>query len=212
RFGDSEDIEGEFLNLIRRYSVSIHSYPERFFEWPSMEEDSDRALSDLQTRPEANALDVVSARRLRVGCERAFFTAVDRERPCAVRVVDDVPLRLTLLDDKAAVIPVDPHASPLAGAWIIRDPDAVAQVAVQLAVLVAASIPLATAGRAPVDLSHREALVVRLLSAGLTDEAIGRRLKIADRTVRRIVAHLLAKLGVDSRFELAVECARRNLV
>jgi DNA-binding NarL/FixJ family response regulator len=63
-----------------------------------------------------------------------------------------------------------------------------------------------------VDLSHREALVVRLLSAGLTDEAIGRRLKIADRTVRRIVAHLLAKLGVDSRFELAVECARRNLV
>jgi DNA-binding NarL/FixJ family response regulator len=119
---------------------------------------------------------------------------------------------LTLLDDAAAVIPFDPHAPATSGGWVIRDADAVAQVAVHLAVLAAASKPLSTTGRVPIELAPREVDVVQLLSAGLTDEAIGRRLKIADRTVRRIVAHLLAKLGVDSRFELAVECARRNLV
>ncbi|MDQ1725381.1 MAG: hypothetical protein QOG52_2409 [Frankiaceae bacterium] len=210
RFGASGDLEREFLDVIQGHRVFLNSYPARVFEWPR--EEGDRALGAINETPEISVQDVVSSGRLRVGAEIAFFRAVDRFPNCSVGVADDVPLRLTLLDDGAAVIPLDPHAPPRAGGWVIRDPEAVAQVALQLAMLLAESKPLAVAGRAPIELAPREALIVRLLSAGLTDEAIGRRLKIADRTVRRIVAHLLAKLGVDSRFELAVECARRNLV
>jgi DNA-binding NarL/FixJ family response regulator len=116
------------------------------------------------------------------------------------------------LDDTTAVIPIDPHASPLEGAWVIRDATAVAQVAVQLAVLIAESRPYASTERPSLELTAREVRVVQLLSAGMTDEAIARRLGIADRTVRRSVAELLKKVGAESRFGLAIECARRGLV
>ncbi|MFB7292574.1 LuxR C-terminal-related transcriptional regulator [Actinacidiphila glaucinigra] len=53
---------------------------------------------------------------------------------------------------------------------------------------------------------HRE--VVRLLASGLTDEAIGRKLGLSDRTVRRIVAELMQQIGADSRFQAGVKMVR----
>jgi LuxR family transcriptional regulator, maltose regulon positive regulatory protein len=56
-------------------------------------------------------------------------------------------------------------------------------------------------------LSERELEVLRLIAAGLTNEAIARRLVIALATVKTHTAHIFAKLGVNQRRE-AVEQAR----
>ena len=52
--------------------------------------------------------------------------------------------------------------------------------------------------------------VVRLLSQGLTDDAVGRALGITTRTVRRRVAEAMAELGATSRFTLGMAWRRRS--
>ncbi|MEI2775425.1 MAG: LuxR C-terminal-related transcriptional regulator [Tetrasphaera sp.] len=50
------------------------------------------------------------------------------------------------------------------------------------------------------------------LAVGLTDEAIGRDLGVSGRTVGRRIAHLQARLGASSRFQLAVQAGRRGWI
>jgi DNA-binding CsgD family transcriptional regulator len=141
--------------------------------------------------------------------ESEFFAAQAAVPGSSIAVADDVVIRLTLLDDSRAVVPLDPLDHE-AGGWVIDDPEAVAQVGLQLSQYQAASAPWIPP-RLPL-LSQRETQVIQLLAQGLTDDGIARRLLVTDRTVRRTVAELMAKLGVDSRFALAVECARHALV
>ncbi len=56
-------------------------------------------------------------------------------------------------------------------------------------------------------LTEREFAVLRLLGAGLTAEAIGRRLRTSPRTVHKHLEHLYRKLGVRDRL-MAVQRAR----
>jgi hypothetical protein len=52
--------------------------------------------------------------------------------------------------------------------------------------------------------------VVRLLSEGMTDEAVGRALGITTRTVRRRVSEAMTELGASSRFTLGMAWRRRS--
>jgi hypothetical protein len=55
---------------------------------------------------------------------------------------------------------------------------------------------------------HRYQLLLRLLAAGLTDEAIGRRMGVHERTVRRRVSELASALSAESRFQAGVNAVR----
>lgn len=57
-------------------------------------------------------------------------------------------------------------------------------------------------------LRHKHQALLRMLTAGMTDEAIGRKLGVHVRTVRRRVSELTAALGADSRFQAGVNAAR----
>ncbi|RVU27960.1 erythropoiesis-stimulating protein [Streptomyces antnestii] len=57
---------------------------------------------------------------------------------------------------------------------------------------------------------RRHRAVLRLLAEGLTDEAVGRRLGVSDRTVRRMVGELTTRLGATSRFQVAVLAERAD--
>lgn len=63
------------------------------------------------------------------------------------------------------------------------------------------SVPLGTTGD-----PHRQ--VAALLSQGLTDEAIARRLGLSVRTVRARIARIMAELGARTRFQAGVLAAR----
>ena len=54
--------------------------------------------------------------------------------------------------------------------------------------------------------------IIGLLAAGLTDEAIARRLGLSERTLRRHIAALMREMSAESRFQAGVAAARAGLL
>ncbi|MFD4370743.1 LuxR C-terminal-related transcriptional regulator [Streptomyces sp. NPDC058486] len=52
--------------------------------------------------------------------------------------------------------------------------------------------------------------ILRLLAEGAKDETVARRFGVSTRTVRRMISDITARLGVESRFQLAVHAAERG--
>lgn len=81
----------------------------------------------------------------------------------------------------------------------------------------AAGVPSSRAGRPPRPRSGWESItdaemdVVRLLVTGHTNREIGQRLHLSARTVETHVAHVMQKLGLGRRTEIAAEGSRRGL-
>ncbi|MDQ1703351.1 MAG: hypothetical protein QOF57_2603 [Frankiaceae bacterium] len=209
RLGLRRSADIELIELVRGARVCINSYPAVDVVLGDLTEVNDMSLANSAGNGAWRCeRDVVSPDRLRIPEEAAFFGAQRRVPNVSVSVSDDVPLRLGLFDD-IAVVPVDPDCH-IGAAYVITDAEAVAQVGLQLALQMAVSRPMAPEPQ--LELSERERAVLRLLGSGLTDEAVGRRLRLTDRSVRRVVAHLQERLCVDSRFALAVEATRRQLM
>lgn len=60
--------------------------------------------------------------------------------------------------------------------------------------------------------SARDLEILRLMVDGLTIEAVARRLRVSDRTVRRRLQASADELGVGSTLQVVVEAVRRRLV
>ena len=140
------------------------------------------------------------------------YAAAMHRLGCDVRATPTLPMRLLLLDQEIAIMPMDPD-NPTAGAVIHRSP---AVVSVALA-LFDAYWSRATELFDPVDrddspLTPHEAEVLRLLAGGAKDEQVARLLGISLRTARRITANLSERLDAASRFELGVAAAKRGWV
>ncbi len=61
-------------------------------------------------------------------------------------------------------------------------------------------------------LSEREFEVVRLVAEGLSNKQISIRLKLSDKTVKNHISHILAKLNLSARTQVAVHALRAGLV
>ncbi|GHH70431.1 hypothetical protein GCM10018781_30210 [Kitasatospora indigofera] len=146
-----------------------------------------------------------------------------------IRVAHTLPLWLIGIDARVAILPAPgsvhaPGSAPAAGAGPPEapGPQAAAAVVVREPALVAmvrelfeyfwagAWTPpeLLAGSRTPAAPEGRHHEVLRLLAAGLTDAAISRKLEVSERTVRRLVAELIADLGAESRFQAGVHAAR----
>jgi LuxR family maltose regulon positive regulatory protein len=75
-----------------------------------------------------------------------------------------------------------------------------------------ATLPAAEAPVAPLDerLSQREAEVIALIAAGASNKHIARALDLSPHTVKRHVANILDKLGLNSRGEAAAWWNQRS--
>jgi DNA-binding NarL/FixJ family response regulator len=60
-------------------------------------------------------------------------------------------------------------------------------------------------------LSSREMDVVRLLTEGLSNREIGMRLTLSDKTVKNHISHILAKLHLSARTQVAIMALRAGL-
>jgi two-component system, NarL family, response regulator DevR len=61
-------------------------------------------------------------------------------------------------------------------------------------------------------LSERELEVVRLIVEGLSNKKISDRLSLSDKTVKNHISHILAKLGLTARTQVAVIALRAGIV
>jgi len=61
-------------------------------------------------------------------------------------------------------------------------------------------------------LSDRELEVVRLVAEGLSNKEISARLSLSDKTVKNHISHILAKLNLSARTQVAVHALRAGIV
>ncbi len=60
-------------------------------------------------------------------------------------------------------------------------------------------------------LSEREMQVVRLVAEGLSNKEISARLELSDKTVKNHISHILAKLNLSARTQVAVHALRAGI-
>ncbi|MFG1608405.1 LuxR C-terminal-related transcriptional regulator [Actinoplanes sp. NPDC049265] len=120
-----------------------------------------------------------------------------------VRTVPVVPTDATVVDGVLALLP----------GTLVRLPSLVGTVVALFEQLWVSAAPLTpcevTNGAG---LSPRERELLALLSAGCTDESAAARLGISVRTVRRMMAAIMTRLGARSRFQAGLKAADRGLL
>lgn len=139
-----------------------------------------------------------------------------------VRTVPVVPTDATVVDGALAMLPGERRAAGLrvapdepraAGLAMVRLPSVVGTVVALFEQLWASAAPLTPSEMAGGDgLSTRERELLALLSAGCTDESAAARLGISVRTVRRMMAAIMTRLGARSRFQAGLKAADRGLL
>lgn len=126
----------------------------------------------------------------------------------AVRTVPLVPMNALIIDNSIAVLPADTANGSVA---VLRLHSVVTTATELFERVWPDAVPLADCD-IPVgtDLSLREQEMLRLLSVGATDEFAAAQLGISVRTVRRMVAQIMNRLGARSRFQAGVKAADRG--
>jgi len=141
-------------------------------------------------------------------------TAVDLGEEA--RLVGELPLRLYLIDDRLALLPLKADQNPHDGTLVIR-PSALLDALSQLFELLwdravplkldagPAAVPVRTLGA-----DGDEEALLGLLAAGLTDTAIARQLDLGLRTVQRRISTVMSRLNAKTRFQAGVILGREG--
>ena len=127
-----------------------------------------------------------------------------------VRTVATLPTRMTIIDRKTALIPVNSEDSS-AGAVALTGHGTLTALCTLFDTTWEGAQPLGEACPSRGDderPSRQELAALRLLAEGHTDEGIAKRLGVSHRTARRIATVLMERLGARSRFEAGVRAVR----
>jgi DNA-binding NarL/FixJ family response regulator len=125
------------------------------------------------------------------------------------RVLPSVPLKLLVVDGCRALLPLTSSAAGGYCAVVVWH----SAVTEALQKLFEMAWQQATPLGQPVgdgELTEGERALIRLLAAGMKDEAVARHLGVSLRTLRRRVSELQERLGAASRFQLGVRAAQRG--
>ncbi|HEX5997237.1 MAG TPA: hypothetical protein VFY84_19020 [Jiangellales bacterium] len=130
------------------------------------------------------------------------------------RVLPELPVSLSLADDRLAVLPREIAGRP---AIAVVHPSALLDGLIRLfEELWQRAFPLGQAEASPTTKRDQstgtagQQRLVMLLLSGLTDEAIARQLGVGYRSAQRRVAALMAELDAHTRFQAGVQAALRG--
>lgn len=129
------------------------------------------------------------------------------------RVMNDVPIKLSIVDESAAIIPAIPAPGETGRAVVLHTPLLVEPLVALFDSLWAHAIPVGPQDvHEPVGMAATpdERVLLTLLAAGLKDGAIARHLGTSERTVNRRISELSARLDAQSRFQAGLQAARRG--
>ncbi|SDZ35360.1 regulatory protein, luxR family [Amycolatopsis xylanica] len=132
------------------------------------------------------------------------------ERGGEFRTTPTLPVRMLLVDSEIALLPVNPDDSR-EGALQLTSQGIIVTLTAFFDQVWAAASPLGEEpARDDAGLTGQERELLKLLGQGLTDEMSARRLGISLRTVRRMAADLMDRLGAKSRFEAGCRAVERG--
>lgn len=126
----------------------------------------------------------------------------------AVRLVEHAPFDMVIFDGHTALLPGDPGRPSrmgihVRGAALLRCYLALYEDCWRR------GVPLAEAAAGDdTEVSEQERTIIRLMSSGLSDDQIARKLGVHRRTVQRAVAKLMERLNATGRFEAGLKLAR----
>ncbi|MGW4651957.1 helix-turn-helix transcriptional regulator [Kitasatospora sp. NPDC004289] len=127
-----------------------------------------------------------------------------------VRLAPSLPTRMIITDRTTVVIPVNGEDSA-AAAVVLTGHGTVTALCALFENVWSSAQPLGTSSTPDVHgLTPQEATAIRLLAEGFTDEAIGKRLGVSQRTARRTATDLMERLGARSRFEAGVKAVQHG--
>jgi DNA-binding CsgD family transcriptional regulator len=128
------------------------------------------------------------------------------------RTVAEVPTDALVIDGSVVVLPVDRTSGGRAISTAVFRLSSVVTTTVELFERVWLSAVPMSPNELPdaAELSTREKELLSLLSSGSTDESAAARLGVSVRTVRRMVADIMNRLGARSRFQAGVKAADRG--
>jgi len=151
-----------------------------------------------------------------VRCRGIYAASVLAGRPDLgeqARVASRLPLPMVVCDRRLAMLPLISCPPPGTESILLISPSSLLDALIDLfGDWWARGHPARSPQSSPEGLSAADAETLRLLGAGLKDEAIARQLGVSMRTARRRIAALLTRLGAGSRFQAGAEAARRGLV
>jgi DNA-binding CsgD family transcriptional regulator len=127
-----------------------------------------------------------------------------------VRIIPVLPLRMVLVDRRQAILPIDPsHTSR--GVFVLTGDGVMTALGVFFDKFWedAQAVGERHADAAE-EINAQERELLRLLAEGYTDQIAARQLGVSLRTVRRMVASLMTRLGAKSRFEAGIRLAERH--
>ncbi len=143
------------------------------------------------------------------------------ERGELARSLPNLPMKLAVGDESAAVLSLAPANGVDTPALVLHPSGLLTALVATFDLLWRVAVPVE--GAAQLDqpapstevaspgedrLDERDRSILVLMSAGATDEAIARRLRISRRTVVRRTSALLLRLGAGNRFQAGVQAAR----
>jgi DNA-binding CsgD family transcriptional regulator len=121
-----------------------------------------------------------------------------------------LPLWLVVYDRTTALLPVDPK-NPEAGAVQVSGAGYITGLIALFERLCESMTPLDAPGACEGDQpTPLEKELLRLMSQGLTDEAVCKKLGVGLRTARRMIADIMERLGARSRFEAGAKAVERG--
>ena len=171
---------------------------------PLDEELDTQADADRRVIYERSALD-----------DEATFDEVQRRhlRGEEIRLLPRPPARIVLADDQLGFVVLDDQPGRLRGVLIHPSP-LLTSLGSLFDVLWDRAIPLDGGGdrEGAWRISDEDAALLRLLAAGLKDQAIARHLGIGLRTVVRRIGNLSRALDAETRFQAGLQAARRGLL
>lgn len=135
------------------------------------------------------------------------------------RVSSQLPLKMVMGDASVAMLPLNSAPTSITAAVVIRPSSLLTSLHLLFDTLWDRALPVRSSadlaasedGEAPsAALTAVEQQIVQMLVTGLTDQAIGRQLGLAERTVQRRVQAIMRRLGVDNRLQLGIRLAEQG--
>lgn len=185
----------------------------RWLDRPPYRSTPDRfaAQESLQARRMADGLAYRTLYHQEVYGDADLFASMTRmiERGEDARVLADLPVKLLIGDDHSALLVPEPARAGVDGSLVVHASGLLNAFCGLFETLWTLGVPV-TAAEPTVRLSERDRTIITLMAAGLTDEAIARRLQLSRRTVVRRITALLDRLGATTRFQAGVQAANRG--